>query len=247
MGDFGMRLSRLVVGLVLALLSGLLLTLATAPAQAAPDTRRCVIDSGMLVSDVRVVVSTPKGVPATTSIKGCPERVVASDGTRRKVKAEFRLLLGRHRVAAPDVVHRGRIYIADVSKRNFTVVRGKTSIVRINYFRPRTAPSRLRVTDLAKGSVSLSWRDKPSSVVRLRRTAGTQPATSPRQGEAVRVLTRQRDGDPGAVGSGAVDRTVKPGRQYTYALFARHGDRWIGPITLNLATPARTATRIPRI
>ncbi len=193
---------------------------APAAAAGAPPAPAAAAKRGRVSMRVRA----PRGVPVTVLLKGRSARSIATDGTRPAVRRTVGVSAGRHRVVAPMVVHDDQVYVGRASRRVVRVPAGGTSKVAVRYTRVTAAPTGLSLTDLQPDSVALTWTS--GVPVQLRRTAGTVPATSVRDGVAV----------PTTDGS-ATDDGVEPATAYAYALFGRVGGRWVGPLTEAVSTP----------
>jgi len=179
-----------------------------------------------------VSLGAPRGVAASVSVRaGARRSVVAKParGTARRVTLPLRA--GRYVVEALPVTWRGRLYVPRVSQRRVRVGAGRRRAVRVRYRRVAAAAN-FRPTLVTGSSVRLSWSVARKTKVMLRRVSGRSASVSASAGKRVRVRGRS-----------AVDRGLREGRAYGYALFTRAGGHWIGPTTVVVGTTPPSRSR----
>jgi len=199
---------------VTVLASALLLALVLPPSQA----------SAQADGAVRVTVRAPEGVPANVVLSG-----VAAGGPARRIAAKppagtsttttLTLPIGAATVSAPRVTVDGVAYVARPVLPAVPVVPRTPTVLDVTYVAEGGA-TQLRATAVDQTSVSLAWTAPPGSLFTLRRTTGGSAVTLPTQGVNVPVS-----------GTTAVDKGLKPGTQYSYALFTILKGRLYGPLT----------------
>jgi len=209
------RTVALAAGLVLAV-STALMALSGGTAAASTGTPR---------GRVTVTIMAPRGVAANVKLAGPQTAVFAKParGTRRR--ASLVLPAGRYGVEPEQVVVQGSLY-GSASHQIVTVRAGETVSIAVR-FSPVASASWLHPTRISATSIALAWRAPGGAGFALRRTAGSQSATSRHAGTAVHVS-----------GDTAVDTGLRQGQRYSYALFTRLHGRWAGPITLLAGTSA---------
>lgn len=178
---------------------------------------------------LRMLISTPDRVPATVVLSGRSRRFVASKAPRaRRVTVRLRLRPGLYRISPRVIAWAGRLYVGQVSRSRIKVISRRSVSVRVLY-RPVRGASRLAVKRVEASAVQLVWKGPPRARFELRRSSGRVPPRSRRQGVRVPVS-----------GTSALDKTVRPGRTYSYSLFTRtNSGRWSPPLSITVGTRAR--------
>ena len=234
-----MNIVRSTAGLATGIVALLASSLAAIPAaNAAPSPTTAPVaahtqakPSGKKQALVKVKVSTPKGMPATVRlVRRSKAVVVAVPGPSKTVTRKVRVQRGRHKVLAPDVTYRGRLYLPRVSRRTIVAKPGRPATVKVRYRKSAGAHS-LALSNLTTTSIALSWSAKKSTGVILRRTPGSAPAANRRAGTAVRTTGRS-----------ATDGGLAAGTEYTYSLFSKVRGRWTAPVTVTAGTTPAPGT-----
>ncbi|CAM3636235.1 choice-of-anchor L domain-containing protein [Isoptericola cucumis] len=182
---------------------------------------------------IEVTFSTPDGVPGQLNLTSKEQQFVASkslEGSQSVV--EWDAPSGRYSVDVDPVMAGNLRYVGVAEKlRNIQVKPGATTEVTVTYFRSQGV-QKVHQVGAEPDRVTLAWDAPEHTSVQVRRTRGSEPATSPSEG--VRV---EADAD------GLVDTGLEPGTRYTYALWARPGDAAHGvahradPVALTVGTP----------
>jgi Putative Ig domain len=217
------RVVAAVTGLVLAV-SAALVALSVAPGKSS------AVAGVAATGKVTVVIRAPRGVAANAILKGPRKVVFAKPASGRREQVTRRLPVGRYRVRPETVVSQGVLY-AGTPHRPVRVAAGHPVRITVRFSKVPSASS-LHANRITATEVKLAWSAPNRATFALRRSAGSQPATSRRAGLAVHVTGRR-----------AVDRHLRAGRQYSYALFTRSHRHWIGPVTLTLGTRARSGSK----
>ncbi len=205
-------------------------TVAAAPASGVAAAAKQRHESAK--AKVVVTVSAPKGVPANATLRARGlRRTLAKKPQKRAARFTVRVREGRIRLSARALVYDGTPYRAVVTPRRATARPRHATRVRVRYVRVEAA-RRLRATAVTGTEITLDWQAPRRAVVQLRRTDGERPASSVRRGKRVRTKGRK-----------AVDRGLKAGKTYSYALFTKTRHGWVGPV----AVTAGTATTDPRV
>lgn len=173
---------------------------------------------------VAVTISAPKGVPANVILDGGGARVVAKPASGRRTKVVLSLASRRYTVRVQPFAYGGRFYAGRSSARRVRVAGGRTAKLRVRY-RGVPSASRLRVTKIEASRLALSWRGPKGARFALRRAAGPDAPAGRTRGVAVKTKGRK-----------AVDAKLRPGQQYSYALFTKVRKRWTGPLVLSAGT-----------
>lgn len=179
---------------------------------------------------VTVTITAPSGVPADVRLTGPRKAVFAKPPQGERKTTRRRLPVGSYRVRPLPVVLGGVLY-QSANHQVITVRAGQPAKVTVRFTRARSASS-LHVTGITATSISLAWSAPAGAVFALRRTAGGRPASSRQSGTAVAVK-----------GHTATDKGLRPGKQYSYALFTRMKGSWAGPITLLTGTSAPAGSK----
>lgn len=201
--------------LTVALIFGLVLP--PTSAVAAPDT-----------GFVRVTIAAPEGVPANVELAGKTQQVAAKSPVGTSTTVTLTLPSGAYHVSLPSVTFEGVRYVGQASHPEVVVRPGETSSLDVRYVADQGA-RKLHATAVNQTSLTLSWTAPVGSRFSLRRTLGSVPATF--RSEGVAVATK---------GTSAVDQGLRPGTQYSYALFTQDNSRWVGPLVIvaSTASPA---------
>lgn len=158
---------------------------------------------------VRIVMRTPKGVPASVRLVGKTDAVAVKPASGRSFTVRARLKLGNYRVKVDDVVVDGVTYSASKAPAKIAVsAKGEPKSVQIVLKRLRTV--RVGVVALAPGTVTLGWKAPKGSRIVVRRAIGDVAPRNPGKGEAIEV----RNGR-------VFDDGLTPGATYSYAVFAK--------------------------
>lgn len=181
---------------------------------------------------IRVTFTTPEAVPGLLTLDGAKQDLVATKSAEGETAVvELTASSGRYALEAEPVMSGSKRYVAVADPlRNIQVKPGATVNVDVTYTLSKGIQD-LRQVGVATDSVTLSWTAPRNTSVKVRRTVGDVPASSPSQGVAVPVT-----------GSQLVDDGVMPGTTYTYALWATPGDsahgvaRNAGPVVLTVGT-----------
>lgn len=213
----------------IGLAAGLVLAISTALIALSGGT--AAASTGTAQGHVTVTIMAPSGVAANVKLAGPQTAVFAKParGTRKQVS--LGLPAGRYRVEPEEVVFKGSLYGS--ASHQIVTLRGGHAVSIAVRFGTVASASSLHPTRISATSISLAWRAPGGAGFALRRTAGSQAATSRRAGTGVHVT-----------GHTAVATGLQPGRHYSFALFTRMRGRWAGPITLlaGTAAPAGAAT-----
>lgn len=176
---------------------------------------------------VAVVVSTPAGVAVNTRlIEDGRARVLAKAAAGKAKVFRVRFPAGQVRMAAPNVIAKGKLYVARVSHERFHLRRGGHVVVRVTYRAVPVAVG-LNALSITGSSVTLGWTAPRGTSLRLRRAVGTVAPRSVSSGQAVPI----RHGH-------AVDQRLNSRTEYSYALFTRVRGRWEPPVTASVGTAA---------
>src|ERR1022692_113737 len=218
-----LRRTNLIVGLLLVISAALVASSST-PSMAA--TASTIAATGKIV----VTIRAPRGVPADVTLTGPRKTVFAKAAAGPSKSVSRKLPTGNYRVRPQPVISKGVLYQSP-SHQIVTVAAGRTIRITVTFSRAPSA-SALHVTGISTTSISLAWSAPKGATFALRRTAGSPPAINRRAGTAVRVTGRT-----------AIDRGLKAGKQYSYALFTHLAGRWAGPITLLAGTSAAAGSK----
>ena len=195
---------------------------ATAAARRSPSTT------------VTVSLTAPARVPVNVTVSDAGRsRVLATSGRRTRTQFTLSERPGRVIVQSPIVAFDGSLYAAGSTRRTLRLAPSRTLRIRVIYKRLVLA-GRLRASRIEARRVSLSWNQPRGRAVLLRRVAGAPALLAVRDG--VRVASK---------GASAIDRGLRPGARYTYALFTRVQRRWLGPVVVRLATAGGTRAPPP--
>lgn len=177
-------------------------------------------------ANLRVVVTTPADVAANVEISGREDRLVSTSDTDTLSTTTLQLPVGTYTITALASLSHGRLYLGSVSAAKVTLSPEGMTTVTVTYAEAPAAHD-LQVDGITGEAVSLTWTaPNDESPVALRRTSGDAPARSISDGSSVATS-----------GAGATDSEVSGGETYSYALFTRVGDRWMGPVSVTLRTP----------
>lgn len=174
---------------------------------------------------VTVVLTTPRGVPASVRLVGKTRTVVRKTAAGTSAKVRTRLAPGRYRVKVDDVVLKGVTYAAAPHRSRIRVsAHGRTGPLRIKLRKVRSLG--LTTTSLSAESVGLTWRASGKAKVVLRRAAGSVAPRSRHAGKRVGVRKNR-----------ATDH-LTPGATYSYALFVKrkHGGWVRDAVTVGVPT-----------
>jgi hypothetical protein len=195
-------------------------------------------DQRSAVGTVHVKIVTPDGVPATVALAGEKSHKSTAKGTHFVTKApagtttaaSMPVPAGEYHVQPEDVTIGGRLFSATAVRREITVRKDRTTELLVTYAAVKAAQE-LRVTALEPTTVSLAWTNPAALPIALRRTPGRSPAR--RATEGTRVSTK---------GTTSIDKGLQPGVQYSYALFSKTRDGWVGPLAVAVGTPGSPDT-----
>ncbi|MFJ7218886.1 choice-of-anchor L domain-containing protein [Amycolatopsis sp. NPDC098790] len=172
----------------------------------------------------RVTITTPAGVPANITLTGKTQHVVAKPPAGTATTVNLTMPTGLYRVDLPRITFGGTAYTAHLLIPFTVVLPGKTTPLKVSYTAEPGAHD-LHATAISQSSVTLTWAAPKGAKFALRRTVGTKPATHVFDGVDVPVT-----------GTTVTDTKLKPGTQYSYALFTQVKNCWYGPITVNAGT-----------
>ena len=180
------------------------------------------------VGKARVAIAAPDGVPANVELAGTTKQIAAKPPVGTSTTVTLTLPVGAYHVGLPSVTFEGVRYVGQASRPELVVRPGQTSSLDVSYVADQGA-RKLHATAVSQTSLTLSWAAPQGSRFSLRRTVGSAHATLLSQGVAVPTK-----------GTSAVDQGLRPGTQYSYALFTQDNSRWIGPLAIvaSTASPA---------
>ena len=119
---------------------------------------------------------------------------------------------GEYDIHGVPVVVEGQRYVARATKHSVLVHAGGRATTTVTY-QLSQGIRRVTPTKLTGTSVSFAVESPTSNDVIVRRTRGTEPATTPGKGVGVPIAANI-----------VTDSGLEPGTQYTYAFFVRPGD-----------------------
>lgn len=169
---------------------------------------------------VKLVVRTPRGVPATVVLARGKDRRVVTKAPRGKVRrATVKAAPGKVRVSGKDVIHAGRTYRAKVSTKAVRVKARRTTKVIVRY-RKLAMAADVRVTKVDNTTITVGWSKAPRGTrVVVRRTAGTVAPARPGQGTKVAVKAKKRT---------ARATKLRTGQAYAFTVFTMKGRKVVG-------------------
>lgn len=169
---------------------------------------------------LKLVVRTPKGVPATVLLFRGKDRRVVTKAPRGKVRrATVKVAPGKVRVSGKDVIHAGTTYRAKVSTKAVRVKARRTTRVTVRYQKVAMAAG-VRVTQVDDTSITVGWSKAPKGTrVVVRRAAGTVAPARPGQGTKVAVKARKRT---------ARATKLRTGQAYAFTVFTMKGRKVVG-------------------
>ena len=181
---------------------------------------------------IQVTIVAPDGVPGTVTLRGKKESYVAAKpttGTSTTVKLS--VPAGKYRLRSTPVTVDGVFHSWHASRFQIEAKAGKTTKV-IVWFTPETTVRDLHVLSVEKTKIQLTWTAEPKVKVVVRRANGSKTPKSRHDGISVPIS-----------GDQATDSGLTAGSEYTYALFAKKHNRWIGPMTIKVGTVSDDPTK----
>lgn len=175
-------------------------------------------------------ITAPEGVPAAVRVSGIVTaggrvtRVATKPAAGTSATVRLTVPAGVFAVTPSRVVVGGVTYASRSSRPVVVAVPRLTFPVDVGFTAAEGARD-LHADSLARTEVGLSWTAPPGARFALRRTTGESPVLVRTQGTEVRTT-----------GNTAVDRGLRPGTRYTYALFTQYRGRWSGPTTVTVGT-----------
>lgn len=180
-----------------------------------------------------MTIIAPAGVSANVMlVNGRISRLVskALKGTTRRLVVT--LPTGRAAVRVWDVVQDGKVYSPGSVRPRLMVRAARKSALRVR-FRALPVADDLHATSIVTNTVTLGWSAKKGAIVALRRAVGGSAPATVRAGVPVRVS-----------GKSVTDSGLRPGTQYSYALFTKVKGRWSPPVTMTVGTASPAGSSV---
>lgn len=173
---------------------------------------------------IKVTVNAPDGVPATIALTGKTRQIVAKPPSGTSSSTTLTMPAGAYHVNLPRINFGGVAYVSQLLIPDAVVLPSWTTQLHVTYVAEGGATA-LHATSISQDSLALAWSAPAGAKFSLRRAAGTVPPAQRTDGVDVPVN-----------GATAVDHGLKPGTQYSYALFTLIKGCWYGPLTIVAGT-----------
>ncbi|MDX8142031.1 choice-of-anchor L domain-containing protein [Lentzea sp. BCCO 10_0061] len=172
----------------------------------------------------RITIAAPGDVPANVVLAGKTRHVAAKPRAGTSTVVTLTMPAGAYHVDLPRVSFGGTVYIGQSSRPEVVIRPGETFGLVVTYVAEEGSRG-LHATTVGQTGLGLSWKAAEGSRFSLRRTTGAVPAGQ--RSDGVEIPT---------AGTTAVDKDLRPGTQYSYALFTQNKSRWYGPLTIVAGT-----------